>query len=297
LSGQRVEALLVNGTEFDPYMTVRHQILHEKAEDVIKGLKTLMGSFSIPRAHVCVEHDQVASIKALKEAAKAVPGINIHSVPKACPPAVETVFLQGALKQKEALDSNRVASVDASHLAAVSDAVTQGLPFIERPITVAGSGVGSPQNIRVRIGTPFGEVLTHCGGDLDRITQIVMGGGLMGISQHSPSVPVTQKTVGILAMVTFPVVEGHHSKIYKRGDCVRCAKCVDSCPVSIQPNLIAAYCERRRFEEAVQKGLFVCVDCGLCSYVCPARIPLSHIIKTAKSRGGLRALASPPGVV
>jgi electron transport complex protein RnfC len=297
LSGQKVEVLLVNATEFDPYMTVRHQILHEKPALVIEGLKTVMDSFSVPRALLCVEHNQVSSIKALKDAARAAPGINVQPLPKACPPSAEAVLLRGALKQRETVDPNRVASIDVSHLVAVSDAVTQGLPFIERPITVAGSGVSSPQNIRVRIGTPFDEVLTHCGGDVERITQLVMGGGLMGISQHSTSVPVTQKTVGILAMITFPLAEGHHSKIYKRGDCVRCAKCVDCCPVSILPNLIAACCESKRFEEAVQKGLFVCVDCGLCSYVCPARIPLSHIIKTAKSRGDLLALASPPGVM
>ena len=296
-SGEKIEVLLVNATEFDPYMTVSHQILREKPDHVVKGLKTLMDSFSIPRGHLCVERDQVSSIKALKESAQAVPGVNVHPVPKAYPPAAEPLLLRNLLKQREALVPNRVGTVDVCQLVAVSDAVMQRLPFIERPITVVGSGVSSPQNIRVRIGTTFGEVLTHCGGDLERITQIVMGGGLTGISQHSSSVPVTQKTTGILAMIAFMMTEGHHSKIYERGDCVRCAKCVDCCPVSIQPNLIAAYCEKRRFEEAVQNGLFVCVDCGLCSYVCPARIPLSHMIKTAKSRGDLRTMTSPPGVV
>ena len=297
LSGQKVEALWVNGTEFDPYITVHHQVLLEKTIQVIGGLKTLMDSFSVPRAVLCIEHDQISSIKGLKEAAAAIPEIRVLPVAKAYPPVAETMLAPSVLKQMGAFDPHRVVSIDVSHLVAVSDATTRGIPFIERPITVAGSGVSSPQNIRVRIGTPFGEVLTHCGGDLERITQIILGGALTGISQHSAFVPVTQKTAGILAMITFPIAEGHQSKIYERGDCVRCAKCVDCCPVSILPNLIAAYCEKRRFEEAVQKGLFVCIDCGLCSYVCPARIPLSHILKTAKSRGDLHFPASSPGVV
>jgi electron transport complex protein RnfC len=292
LSERKTDVLLVNGTEFEPCITVHHRILREKAAQVIRGLKTVMAVFSIPRAVVCVEKNQPSLLNILKSASEGTAEISIRPVLKAFPPAAEAILLKEVSKKKESSNSNGVHSVDAAHLLAVDEAVTQGIPFIERLVTVSGSGVSSPQDIRVRIGTSFGEILTHCGGDLERITQIIMGGALMGISQYSSDVPVTQKTPGILALVTFPIAEGHESKIYMRGPCVRCAKCVDCCPVSILPNMLATYCEKKRFEEAVQKGLFVCIDCGLCSYVCPARIPLAQILKAAKSRRELRPVES-----
>ncbi|MFH1757456.1 MAG: 4Fe-4S dicluster domain-containing protein, partial [Pseudomonadota bacterium] len=91
------------------------------------------------------------------------------------------------------------------------------------------------------------------------------------------------------ALVSLNLTRGHQSRMYQEGPCVRCAKCVDRCPVSILPNVIGAYCRKKRFTEAIEKGLFLCIDCGLCSYVCPARIPLGEIFKEAKSRGGFRA--------
>jgi len=169
-------------------------------------------------------------------------------------------------------------------LPAVRAAVEERLPFIERVITVSGSGIPRPLNVKVRVGTPFEAVIRRCGGDLERLTQIVMGGALTGISQPDAQVPVTQQTPGILALVSFAMGKGHQSKMYQEGPCIRCAKCVDRCPVSILPNLIAGYCRKKMFAEAEEKGLFLCIDCGLCTYVCPARIPLAEILREAKSR-------------
>ena len=288
LAAQGVESVLVNGTEFEPQIAAHHGLLLEKADEVLRGLRSVMTIFSVPKASLCIEKQQSTLIDLLTRKAEFTPGVTVQPVAEACPLGTETVSLKKALKIKGGVESNAVCSIDLSHLLAGDEAITKGIPFVERLITVTGSGIAFPQNIRVRIGSPFGEVITHCGGDLDRITQVIQGGMLMGLSQHSTQVPVTKETAGILALISLPVTGSHRSRIYERGPCIRCAKCVDRCPVSILPYRIAAFCEKRRFLDAVQTGLFACIDCGLCSYVCPARIPLAQILKSAKSREDFR---------
>lgn len=284
LSGGKIEALLVNATEFEPFITVHHQLIREKAPQMLDGLKVLMRAFSIPEAVICLEKNQTLLIQALKKAGKEWQNLTIKPVAKSYPATAEKVLMAETVRKGNSPEKSRMCLADLALLLAVEKAANEKVPFIERMITVAGSGVAHPQNIRVRIGTPFNEVIVRCGGNVDKLTQIIMGGPLMGIAQFSSQVPVTQTTTGILTLVAFALAEGHQSRMYEEGPCVRCAKCVDCCPVSILPNIIAAYCQKRRFREARENGLFVCIDCGLCSYVCPARIPLTQIFKETKSR-------------
>lgn len=284
LSSGKIEALLVNATEFEPFITVHHQLIREKAPQILEGLKVLMRAFSIPEAVICLEKNQTLLIQATKKAGKEWQNLTIKPVAKSCPATAEEVLMKESVSKGKYPEQSKICLIDLSNLLAIEKAVNEKAPFIERMITVAGSGVANPQNIRVRIGTPFNEVIVRCGGNVEQLTQIIMGGPLMGIAQFSSQVPVTQTTTGILALVAFALAEGHQSRMYEEGPCVRCAKCVDCCPVSILPNIIAAYCQKRRFKEALENGLFVCIDCGLCSYVCPARIPLAQIFKETKSR-------------
>ncbi len=288
LSKKEIDLLLVNGTEFEPNIAATHQILQEMAPQVMGGIRELMRIFSIPQSMICVEKNQTFLIQTLREAAKDASTLSVQPVAKSYPSTGEFLLIQDAVKKKNGSSPPRVGLVDLALLPAVHQAVHQGIPFLERLISVSGSGVLDPGNVKVRIGTPFGEVITQCGGKLESLTQIVMGGVLMGISQPSPLVPVTWRTAGIMALVSLNLLAGHQSRMYVEGPCVRCAKCADACPVSILPHLLSAYCRRKRFAEAVEKGLFLCIDCGLCSYVCPARIPLAQTLREAKSRGDLR---------
>lgn len=297
LAKKEIDLLLINGTEFEPNIAVFQQILQDMAPQVVGGIRELMRIFAIPQAMVCLEKDQTVLIQGLKEAAKDLGTLSVQPVAKRYPSTGEFILIQDAVKKKNGSAQPRVALVDLAILPAVYQAVHQGIPFLERVVSVSGSGVLDPGNVKARIGTPFGEVITQCGGKLENLTQIVMGGVLMGISQPSAQVPVTWQTKGIMALVSLNLLAGHQSRMYVEGPCVRCAKCVDVCPVSILPNLLGAYCRRKRFAEAVEKGLFLCIDCGLCSYVCPARIPLAQTLREAKSRKDLRPLAedSPRG--
>jgi electron transport complex protein RnfC len=294
LSGGTISAILVNGTEFDPSITIHHQLILEKAQEIMDGLKALTKAFSIPEAVICLEKNRPLLFKALEKAGKGWKNLTIQQTAKSYPATADDLLIKETIQKRRRSDHPGAAIIDMALVIAVSEALHQKIPFIARSITCAGSGIRFPQNVRVRIGTPFSEVIRHCGGELDDVTQIIMGGLLMGMSQVSPHVPVTKKTTGILAMVAFAMAGGHQSRIYQEGPCVRCAKCVDCCPVSILPNKIAAYCQKRRFEEARENGLFLCIECGLCSYVCPARIPLTQIFKETKSRESLQFLEESP---
>ncbi len=293
LSRGQVETLFVNGTEFEPTLDIHHPILEEKTSEVLGGLQALMRIFSVSQAVICVEGKERKLIHGLEKAAKDSPGITLVPTRKSYPATAGDALVAAILKKGDrAASGQKVFQVELSFLPAVYEAVLGGLPFIERVITVAGSGVPSAQNLQVKVGTPFNEIIVHCGGNLEAVTQIVMGGPLMGISQPSGEIPVTQATPGILALVSISLSH-RQSRMYEEGPCVRCAKCVDVCPVFILPNTLAAYCRKRRFEEARETGLWVCIDCGLCSYVCPAGIPLAQILKEAKSREALRPQANP----
>lgn len=292
LAEGKVKTLVVNGTEFEPYLNVKHQIIEEQAAEVIGGLRALMRIFSVSKAAVAVERKQRKAIQALEKGIADSQDITVVATLKSYPPTAERVVIGEILKKGNGKTEGKVLPVDLAFLPAVYEAVQNGMPFVERMITVAGSGVPDPRNLKVRIGTTFDEIIVHCGANPEGVTQIVMGGALMGISQPTGQVPVTQTTPGILALVTIGLTHGRQSRMYEEGPCVRCAKCVDVCPVSIVPTTIAAYCRKRRFEAAEESGLFVCVDCGLCSYVCPARIPLAQILKEARSRNALRAPAN-----
>lgn len=284
LSAGKIEALIVNGTEFEPNLTVHHNLLWEKFPQICSGLKALLDTFSIAKGIICLEKREKKLLQDLLSKKGNDEHIIIQGVRRSYPPTGLNFLAKEVLGHRNGAFPEKIAFVELVDLLAVARAIEEGLPFIERPITVSGSGIPQPQNLFVRVGTPFAEVIKVCGGKIENITQIVMGGALMGISQPSPQVPITQRTEGIWALVSLNLTKGHQSKMYQEGPCVRCAKCVDCCPANIVPNIIAAYARKKRVEEAMAKGLLYCIDCGLCSYVCPARIPLAQILKEAKTR-------------
>lgn len=284
LAEGKVDMLIVNATEFEPNITIHHNLLWERFPQISFGLKALLDIFSIPQGIICLEKEQRQLFRDLLGKGGNEEKIVIQPVSRSYPSTGLNFLAREVLGKKNGAAAERVAFVELGDLCAVAKALQEGLPFIEKPLTVSGSGIPQPQNLFVRIGTTFAEVIKFCGGRMENITQIIMGGALMGISQPSPDVPVGQRTEGIWALVSFNLAKGHQSKMYQEGPCVRCAKCVDCCPANIVPNIIAGYARKKMMEEATANGLFLCIDCGLCSYVCPARIPVAQILKEAKAR-------------
>ena len=158
----------------------------------------------------------------------------------------------------------------------MDDAVRFDLPLIKRVITLAGSGIKNSQNLLVRIGTTFQDVVEECGGLTEDAHKIIMGGPMMGVSQFSLEVPVVKATTCILVLSRKEVIQ---EKVYP---CIKCSRCVDHCPMYLLPSRLAAFAENGKYGDFEDWGGQDCIECGSCAYVCPAKIPIVHWVKLAK---------------
>lgn len=166
---------------------------------------------------------------------------------------------------------------NAGTCAAIADVLKTGMPLIERITTVTGSGVKEPKNLLIRIGTPFEDVISQCGGFIGQPGKVIMGGPMMGQSQSLLEVPVVKGTSGIL------ILERRDVKISEQTACISCARCVDACPIHLLPTRLGKFAEKGMWTEAEQYHAMDCIECGCCSYVCPAHIPLTQLIRLAKN--------------
>ena len=154
--------------------------------------------------------------------------------------------------------------------------MVEGRPLTERVCTVTGSAVREPKNLRIRIGTPLQHLIDVCGGLTEEPGKIIMGGPMMGFTQVDLRAPAVRGTSGVLLLRAQEVVKR------AEGPCIRCARCVEACPINLLPTTIAAYARRDLFEEAEAYRALDCIECGSCSYICPASIPLVQAIRHGK---------------
>lgn len=279
---KRIDALILNGVECEPYLTADHRLMLEQADAVIGGARIFMKILGLPRAYLAIERNKPDAIAFLSERCRAVKA-PLEVVP------LKVKYPQGAEKQLIKAILNRevpsgglpfdVGAVvqNVGTAAAAHDAVARGKPLIERILTVTGAGVKEPKNLRVRIGTPFADVIARCGGftSEEGERKIIMGGPMMGLAQYSLDVPVVKGTSGILVL-TDGVRAG------KETSCIKCGRCVAICPMYLMPNRISDYAEIDRFEQCDEYGVKDCMECGACAYVCDVKRPIVHLVKYAK---------------
>lgn len=157
---------------------------------------------------------------------------------------------------------------------AVRDAVYEGIPLVERVVTVTGD-VQEPKNLLVRIGTPFSQLVDECGGPQGRIGKVISGGPMMGIAQYK-DVPVIKGTNCIL------VFNEQRVKKEEELSCIRCGRCVEVCPMGLLPYMFVALIRKKKFRECSDYSITSCDECGCCAYVCPSKIPIVQLIKEGK---------------
>lgn len=278
---KKIDTVIVNGAECEPYLTADHRLMVERPEDVVLGLRAIMKATGVSKAYIGIEDNKPDALEAMKAAVKGLSGIEV--VPLA------TKYPQGGEKQLiNAITGREVPSgglpmdvgviVDnAGTCAAIANVLKTGMPLVERITTVTGSGVKEPKNLLVRIGTPVGELIEQCGGFAGEPGKVIMGGPMMGLSQSSLEVPVMKGTSGVL------VLQKSEVKAVESMPCIRCARCVDACPIRLLPTHIAKLAERGRWADAERYHALDCIECGCCAYVCPAHIPLTQLIRLAKN--------------
>jgi len=281
----KVDTLIVNGVECEPYLTADHRLMLERSQDIVEGVRIIARVLGVTRIYFGIENNKPDAIAVMqRHAAEAAlwSGIAVEVVP------LKVKYPQGAEKQLIRAVTGRVVPggglpfqvgvvvQNVGTAAAIYEAVVKSKPVIERILTVGGDGVKEPKNLRVRIGTPFSQVIEYAGGmvQTDLPVKVVMGGPMMGIAQYTLDVPVIKGTSGILVL--------QQREAAKSLPCVKCGACVEICPMNLMPNRIATFAERRDFAECEAHHVRDCVECGACTYTCISRRPIVHLVKFAK---------------
>ena len=279
----KVDTVIINAAECEPYITSDHRLLLEMTDSVIGGATILARAFGVDRVHIAVEENKrnAAELLQMKIAqAKAPVVVDI----------LNTRYPQGAEKQLcQSITGRQVppgalpsaigcAVFNAVTAAAINQAVNTGMPVTHRIVTVSGSGVEEPKNLLCPIGTPLHNVLDACGGVKRETFKIIMGGPMMGTAQYDMDAPVGKGTNALLAFA------GDEERTVEHPACIRCGKCISVCPMHLQPVFMYQY-ERAGMLEAFEKANAMdCIECGACTYICPGRLHLVQTFRAGKQR-------------
>lgn len=277
----KIDTLLLNGAECEPYLNSDNRLMLEHPEKIINGIQIIKKILGIEKAIVGIEENKPEAIASMKKAAE---GSGVEIAP------LKTKYPQGGEKQliKAVLDrqvpSGKLPSAvgvvvqNTGTAAAIYDGIVNGIPLIEKVVTVSGKAIKTPKNVKIAIGTPFSYLLDSCGVEREAIDKLVMGGPMMGMAQFSEDAPVIKGTSGLLALTK------QETNPYKPKSCIGCAKCVDVCPMGLEPLMFARLAAFEQWEQIGSYNLMDCIECGSCAYICPANRPLTEAIKIGKSK-------------
>ncbi len=282
----KVDTLILNGAECEPYLTTDHRLMVERPDDILEGARIILAVLGIQDCHIGIESNKSDAIEGLRKKAHDQSSNNYHiSVD-----ALQVKYPQGSEKQLiESITGRRVPGFglpfdvgtivqNVGTAKSVYDAVVLNKPLYEKVLTISGKGIERPANLKVRIGTRLNDIVSYLGGTKPDLSKVVLGGPMMGFSISTLDVPITKTTSGVL----FLTEEEIDARPYS--NCIRCGWCLDACPMGLSPNEIGIYVEAGRAEDTAQFGLFECFECGCCAFVCPAKRPLVQFIRLAKMR-------------
>jgi electron transport complex protein RnfC len=284
--GVDVETLVVNAAECEPYLTTDHRIMVDYPERVQFGIRVMMQALGVERTVIGVENNKPDAIEALEATLPDDLDVTVQSVKVKYPQGYEKMLIKTLLGRSVPagkLPMNvGVVVQNVGSIAAIAEVFETGLPLIERVVTLTGPGVRRPSNLIVPVGTKLRDALEFCGGLVGDVTEIVFGGPMMGASQPDLDAPIIKGTTGVV------ILTREESRPRQRYPCIQCGRCLDSCPMFLNPSLLGQLAQAGRYEEMGETHLADCVLCGCCSYVCPSNIPLSQMFALGKV--GLRKL-------
>ncbi len=279
--GKKAEYLIINGVECEPCLTADHRLMLEKGEEMITGIRLIMRALEVEKAIIGIENNKPDAISHLRSLTGEYPGIKVQPLKVKYPQGAEKQLIKAIINREVPSGKLPVdvgAVVDNVGTAfAVYEAVQKNKPLIERVVTVTGKKLAGPSNFLVRIGTPVADLINAAGGLPEDTGKVVNGGPMMGKALNSLDVPVTKGTSGILLL--------SREESFRRPvlNCIRCAKCVSICPMGLEPYLLRAASEYKKWDIAENERVMDCMECGSCSYLCPSGIPLLDFIRLGKA--------------
>ena len=280
--GKKAEAIIINAAECEPYLTTDHRVMLEYAEQALIGTMLMKKALNAAKAYIGIEVNKPDAIKLLKEIAIAQK-YDITVVP------LKKRYPQGGEKQLiEAVVGRQVPSMalpvdvgvvvqNVGTALAVYEAVQKNKPLVANSITITGKNANRQVNMIVRVGTPISKVLEAAGGIPENTAKIVCGGPMMGKAISNIDAPTTKVSSALL------LISETEAKRKTEQNCIRCAKCVQACPMGLEPYLLVKQAQRNRYDDLEANKLQDCMECGCCLYSCPAQIPLLDYIRLGRA--------------
>jgi electron transport complex protein RnfC len=280
---KEIHTLIINGCECEPYLTCDHRVMLEQTDALLAGIRIAMRASGASCALIGVEDNKMDAVEAIRSRLHGQDAIQVHAVQARYPQGAEKMLIESLLDQQIPIGGLPLdlglAVYNVGTLAQMGELLPRGRGLIERVVTVSGPGVRRPGNYLVPIGTPVGFLLQQAGVDADA-NEVILGGPMMGMSVASLDVPITKGVSGVV--------------VYESGDpdqrarrvfpCIKCSRCVESCPMRLNPSMLAQLAQKREYERMREDfHLDQCFECGCCAYVCPSNIPLTQYFRIAKA--------------
>ena len=277
---EKIEYCIANCAECEPYLTSDYRRMLEEPEKLIGGLKIILRLFPNARGILAVEDNKPDCIKKLQELVRGEERISVKALQTKYPQGAERTLIY-ATTGRQINSSMLPADVgcvvnNVDTIVAIYRAVTEGRPLIERIVTVTGDAIQNPQNYRVRIGMNYRELVDEAGGFVGKPEKIVCGGPMMGFAMFDLDVPTTKTSTALLCLSYDEV------SAMEPGPCINCGRCVEVCPGRVVPSRLADYAEHFDEEAFVKNNGMECCECGCCSFICPAKRPLTQEIKSMR---------------
>ena len=283
--GKKAEVLIVNGVECEPYLTCDHQLMLEHGEEIIIGINILKKALGVDRAIIGIENNKKDAIEHMSKLANSCLGIEVMPLKLRYPQGGEKQLIDACIGRQVpsgALPIEVGAVVDnVATIYAVYEAVQKNKPLISRVMTVTGKHVTKPGNYSVRFGTPIDEVIALAGGVPVDTGKIIGGGPMMGRAMdHTEGMPANKRLSGLLFLPEAESIRPEES------NCIRCGKCVQACPMGLEPYLLQRMSELEMWDELEKHDIMDCIDCGCCVFTCPAHRRLLDGIRPGKAKVG-----------
>ncbi len=281
---KQADILLVNGCECEPYLTTDHRVMLEQPEDLIQGIKYALKATGTQRAIIGIEDNKLDAVELIRAHLQQEKSIDVRTVITRYPQGAEKLLVKSLLG-KEVPEGGLPLDVgviihNVGTLAQMGKLLPTGEGLIERIVTITGTGVEKPGNYKIPLGTPIGFVLDTLRIDTTR-ESIILGGPMMGPAMGSLEAPVTKGTSGILVFHERDFIDREHVKVFP---CIKCGRCVDACPMRLNPAQLGWLAANREYPVMAEKHhLNNCFECGCCSYICPSNIPLVQYFRIAKA--------------
>ncbi|MDR2010284.1 MAG: electron transport complex subunit RsxC [Bacteroidales bacterium] len=279
--GKTCEYLIINAVECEPYLTSDHQLMLEKAEEILIGCKLAQKVVGAKKILIGIENNKPDAISNMKTMAQKYKDIEVHALKVKYPQGAEKQLIK-ALTNREVPSGKLPIEVNCvvqniGTTFAIYEAIQKNKPLFERVVSVTGKSISRPTNIMARIGTPINMLIEAVGGLPQDTGKIINGGPMMGKALNTVEVPVTKGTSGIV------IIPEKYSTRPKSYNCIRCARCISVCPMGLEPYLLKNMSIVKMYEEMHKERALDCMECGSCSYTCPASIPLLDYIRLGKA--------------